>query len=119
MRHFFLTILFLLCGFSISAQTELKPLKTKLDIMDEKSATELFGKSTAKNYYVLKLRLINDLKDNGKNKKASVIIYGNSLEVAVNLEKQAIKLGSKKQWAKVDIKSELPGESFNSGCENT
>jgi hypothetical protein len=119
MRHFFLTISLLLFGFSVSGQTSLKPLKTKLDIMDEKSATELFGKSTAGNYYVLTLRLFNELKENGENKDTSIIVYENSIRLAVNLEKRAIKSNPNKQWTKVDIKSELPGESFNSGCENT
>ena len=65
-------------------------LRVKLNVMDEQTATDLYGSVTAKDYYVLMVRLFNDLKDqeNGQPTGNSIIAYSGSMEIAVGLEKR-------------------------------
>ncbi|HMV81928.1 MAG TPA: hypothetical protein PLD20_00320 [Blastocatellia bacterium] len=70
--------------------TDFVPLKVKLNVMDEKMAGNLYGSVTAKENYVLTLRLFNNLKED-KSKQtlgASLLAYCASVEIAVGLEKR-------------------------------
>lgn len=66
------------------------PLRVKLNIMDELTATDLYGGPMAKEYYVLMVRLLNNMKDpdNGQYTGTSILAYSSSVEVAVGLEKR-------------------------------
>lgn len=70
--------------------TKFQPLSVKLNVMDQTTAKDLYGGVTADEYYVLMVRLFNDLRDDETKKYtgASIIVYSGSVEVAVNLEKQ-------------------------------
>src|SRR5947209_3164160 len=65
-------------------------LKIKLNIMDARTATDLYGKVTSDEYYVLTVRLFNDLKDEKTQQGTgkSILAYSSSIEVAVGLEKR-------------------------------
>lgn len=65
-------------------------IRVKLQPMDERTVTDLYGKPTANEYHVLMVRLFNDLKDktNSQNQGESILAYSSSIEVAVSLEKQ-------------------------------
>lgn len=65
-------------------------LKVKLDIMDDRTAKDLYGTVTANEYYVLNVRLNNNIRDgdSGQPTGNSIIAYSGSLEVAVGLEKK-------------------------------
>ena len=65
-------------------------LSVKLNVMDERTASDLYGRVTSDEYYVLMVRLINDIKDEatGLPSNQSIIAYSGSLEVAVGLEKK-------------------------------
>jgi hypothetical protein len=58
--------------------------------MDERMASDLYGTITSKEYYVLTVRLFNNLKDQEtqENIGASILAYSASIEVAVGLEKK-------------------------------
>jgi len=72
-------------------------LKVKLNVMDDRTASDLYGRVTSEEYYVLMIRLINDIKDEvtGLPTNESIIAYSGSLEIAVGLEKKYLpKSGS-------------------------
>ena len=68
-------------------------LKVKLNVMDERTASDLYSTVTANEYYVLIVRLFNDLRDeqNGQPTGDSIIAYSGSMEIAVGLEKKFLK----------------------------
>ncbi|MEK6320414.1 MAG: hypothetical protein AABN33_01895 [Acidobacteriota bacterium] len=70
--------------------TTFSPLKVKLNIMDENTASDLYGRITANEYYVAQVRLYNNLKDekSGKYLGASILAFSASIEVGVGLEKK-------------------------------
>ena len=76
--------------------TKFVPMKVKLNVMDYRTASDLYGKVTGDEYYVLLVRLFNDLVDEKTNQYAgdSILAYSGSIEVAVQLQKQFDK-GSK------------------------
>lgn len=65
-------------------------LKVKLNIMDQRTASDLYGKVTSDEYYVLTVRLFNNLKDPSRQEFTgnSILAYSSSIEVAVGLEKK-------------------------------
>mgnify|MGYP003576939007 CR=1 FL=1 len=65
-------------------------LKVKLNLMDERTASDLYGNVTKDEYHVLMVRLFNDLKDRDANRYTgeSILAYSSSIEVAVELEKK-------------------------------
>lgn len=70
--------------------TKFSSLKVKLNVMDSRTASDLYGNVTNDEYYVLMVRLFNDLKDEDPNKNIgqSILAYSSSIEVAVGLEKK-------------------------------
>lgn len=66
------------------------PLRVKLDVMDQRTAQDLYGGVTSDEYYVLTVRLFNNLKDQETNEftGASILAYSSSIEVAVGMEKK-------------------------------
>lgn len=84
----------------LAAVSKFAPLKVKLNVMDERMASDLYGRVTSDENYVLTVRLFNNLKeDDGKQYiGSSILAYSASVEIAVGLEK---KFNPK-------LKSELP-----------
>lgn len=74
----------------LSQVTKFMPMKVKLNVMDYRTASDLYGKVTADEYYVLLVRLFNDLMDEKTNEYTgdSILAYSGSIEVAVQLQKQ-------------------------------
>ena len=58
--------------------------------MDDTTAKDLYGGVSASEYYILMVRMFNDLRDDETKRYtgSSIIVYSGSVEVAVNLEKQ-------------------------------
>jgi hypothetical protein len=65
-------------------------LKVKLNVMDERTAGDLYGKVMNDEYYVLIVRLFNNLRDDITKQFTgdSILAYSSSIEVAVGLEKK-------------------------------
>ena len=65
-------------------------LKVKMNVMDERTVSDLYGSVTNNEYYVLMVRFFNDLggSDPNKNQGESILAYSSSIEIAVGLEKQ-------------------------------
>ncbi len=66
-------------------------LKVKLNIMDDRTAADLYGSVASKEYYALTVHLFNNLQADDKNgdlRGASILAYSSSIEVAVGLEKK-------------------------------
>jgi len=65
-------------------------LKVKLNQMDERTASDLYGTVMAKEYYVMSVRLFNNLKDEESQEYigSSILAYSASIEMAVQLEKK-------------------------------
>lgn len=65
-------------------------LKVKLNVMDDRTAADLYGSVAAREYYVLTVRLFNNLQEdkNGDLRGASILAYSSSIEVGVGLEKR-------------------------------
>lgn len=66
------------------------PLSVKINIVDKQTAEDLYGRVAHNEYYILTVRMFNDLKDDetGKFTGDAIIVYSGSIELAVNLEKQ-------------------------------
>jgi hypothetical protein len=66
------------------------PLRVKMNIMDTLTATDLYGKVMSDEYYVLTVRLFNNLKDDttGQFTGDSILAYSSSIELAVGMEKK-------------------------------
>jgi len=83
-------------------------LKVKLNIMDERTAGDLYGKVTSDEYYVLTVRLFNNLKDErtGAFTGNSILAYSSSIEIAVQLEKRFDRSGSNSYFPTVISKEQ-------------
>jgi hypothetical protein len=66
------------------------PMRVKLNVMDDLTASDLYGKEASKDYYILIVRLFNDLKDLDTNEYtgASVLAYSGPIEIAVSIERK-------------------------------
>ncbi|MGA9768870.1 MAG: hypothetical protein WBV94_07515 [Blastocatellia bacterium] len=75
---------------SMGEITKFAPLKVKLNPMDERMASDLYGSVTSKEYHILTVRLFNNLKDEESNQYfgSSILAYSASIEMAVGLEKK-------------------------------
>jgi hypothetical protein len=73
------------------------PLKVRLNIMDDQTATDLYGKVTANEYFVTRVRLNNNLSASSDPalQGGSILAFSESIEVAVQYEKR--ELGKKKE----------------------
>jgi hypothetical protein len=65
-------------------------IKVKLNVMDQVTASDLYGGVLAKEYYVLTVRLFNNLRDDVSKEYTgdSILAYSSSMEIAVGLEKK-------------------------------
>jgi hypothetical protein len=65
-------------------------IKVKLNLMDQVTAGDLYGKVLADEYYVLTVRLFNNLRDDLTKEFTgdSILAYSSSMEIAVGLEKK-------------------------------
>ena len=71
------------------------PLKVRLNLMDDQTATDLYGKVTAREYFVTRVRLNNNLPaaNDPKLQGASILAFSESVEVAVQYEKRRLTNG--------------------------
>lgn len=71
--------------------TNFAKLRVRLNIMDDRTVADLFGEKTAKEFYVARVRLNNNLKksDDGEDLRGeSILAFSDSIEVAVGIEKR-------------------------------
>lgn len=83
---------------------DFKPIGVRIDMLDQRTASDLFGKVASKEYHISKIRIVNDLPSNlGGGAASSIIFFSDALEVRVSLEKRSIKKdrnnpGSTNEW---------------------
>lgn len=88
--------------------TDFAPLNVKLNIMDDQTATDLYGKKTAEEYFVARVRLNNniDAKNSPALAGASILAFSDSIEIAVAYERQEVNAKGKPlpnaAWEEVD-----------------
>ncbi|MBZ5627694.1 MAG: hypothetical protein LAO06_02390 [Acidobacteriia bacterium] len=72
---------------------DFRPIKVKLEPMDDKTVDALFGSGMRKNYWVMRIRLNNNLRDEASDKLlgSSILVFSESMEMAVALEKRLNK----------------------------
>ena len=65
-------------------------LKVKMNVLDRRTVRDLFGSVTDEEYYVVSVRMYNNLKDDKTDQYigASILVYNGSFEVGVLLQKQ-------------------------------
>lgn len=65
-------------------------LDVKLNLMDARTVSDLYGSVTNDEYYVMNVRLFNNLKDPDTREYigTSILAYSSSIEVAIQLEKK-------------------------------
>lgn len=81
---------------------DFKQIEVRIDMLDRRTAKDLFGGQAANDYHISKIRILNDMNVNeGGGPASSILFFSDSLEVQVSLEKQAIKK-PKKTAAKPD-----------------
>jgi hypothetical protein len=70
------------------------PLDIRLEPLDEQIARDLFGKKTIDDFYITKVRLYNNLRNGrGENIGDSILVFSESLEANVSMEKKREKGG--------------------------
>jgi len=90
------------------------PVRVALDIMDETTAGYLFGKRTSQEFYVVRVRLFNNLdKDpTGKFQGQSILAYSESIEAGVAIEKRYDK-GSKSRLPDKTFPNDYDSQNWN------
>ncbi|HLM00828.1 MAG TPA: hypothetical protein VK400_07210 [Pyrinomonadaceae bacterium] len=81
--------------------TDFKPILVRIDMLDERTAKDLFGGRTEAEYHIAKIRIINNLSaDQGGGPASSIFFFSDALEVRVSLQKIVVKPKSneKKEW---------------------
>lgn len=80
--------------------TDFKPVRVKLDLMDERTAKDVFGSEVNKHFYIANVRIYNNLRDDvsGQNLGKSILAYSGSIETRVALEKQRDDTKQKDKW---------------------
>ncbi len=95
--------------------TNFAQLRVRLNIMDDRTVADLFGEKTAKEFYVARVRLNNNLKksDDGEDLRGeSILAFSDSIEVAVGIEKREPQ---KQQWWQGVKKSPDPWSPMTRG----
>lgn len=66
-------------------------IKVDIDPVDDNTVRDTFGPSIAKNYHVVKVQLLNNLRQLADGSDAdSILVYGSSFDVGVRLSKKGI-----------------------------
>ena len=75
---------------NVAAVAAFQPVRVALDIMDETTAGYLFGARTTKEFYVVRVRLFNNLNSSNdpELQGQSILAYSESIEAGVQLEKR-------------------------------
>jgi len=83
--------------------TGFRPLRIRLDVLDDLTAKDLFGKRAAKEYFIAKVRLFNEIGKDDLDFGKSILVYSESLEVNVAVEYRQISDDAKaaKKWTAV------------------
>lgn len=91
------------------------PLRVKLNVMDNQTAADLYGERAARDYYVTRVRLNNnlDIRDKPQLAGASILAFSDSIEIAVVYEKRKIGTNGKPEgdWSSLaadDLKAFEP-----------
>jgi hypothetical protein len=84
---------------------DFSPLRVSLSIVDEQLATDLYGKKTAQEFHVARVRLNNNLKNDptGQSAGGSILAFSDSIEVFVGLDKRPIDGKKNTQWQALTI----------------
>ncbi|MBX3294683.1 MAG: hypothetical protein KF762_03040 [Acidobacteria bacterium] len=81
--------------------TGFRPLRIRLDVLDDLTAKDLFGKRAAKEYFIAKVRLFNEIGRDDLEFGKSILVYSESLEVNVAVEyRQNRQIGDDDKAAK-------------------
>lgn len=76
------------------------PIDVRIDMLDDRTAKDLFGGPASKEYHIAKIRIVNELdRDQNGGPASSVLFFSDALEVQVSLEKQAMKNGGNRWTA--------------------
>ncbi len=76
-------------GIRVVTVAAFRPVRVSLDMMDEETAGQLFGSRTSKEFYVVRVRLFNNLDQLGAEFLGqSILTYSESIEAAVTLQKR-------------------------------
>ncbi len=67
-----------------------QPIKVALDPMDDKTTKALFGSAISNHYFVMRVRILNNLPNspNASDQGKSILAYSGSIETAVEFEKK-------------------------------
>ncbi len=78
-----------------------QPVRATLNVIDETTAAELFGKQTSREFFAVRVRLFNNLDRNADSiwQKKPILVYGESIQALIGLEVK------KSTWREL-----LPGE---------
>jgi len=68
--------------------TGFAPLRIRIDLLDSQTAKDLFGKKAADEFFISKIRLFNNLKNSNGEFGDSILVYSESLEIRVQLERK-------------------------------
>ena len=68
--------------------TGFAPLRIRIDLLDSQTAKDLFGKKAADEFFISKIRLFNNLKNANGEFGDSILVYSESLEIRVQLERK-------------------------------
>jgi hypothetical protein len=69
---------------------DFRPIKVKLEPVDDETSEALFGSGMQKNFWIMRIRLNNNLRNeaNATYLGSSILVFSESMEMAVSLEKK-------------------------------
>jgi hypothetical protein len=81
-----------------------KPISVRIDMLDDRTSKDLFGRVASNDYHVAKVRIVNDLTaPEGGGPASSIIFFSDALEVRVALEKKSKKKRNNESgWVPID-----------------
>lgn len=70
-----------------------KPMRVKISMMDDRTARDLFGSVTAREFMIANVRMFNDLDKDGHGTPlgASVLAFSASIDVGITLQKRRLR----------------------------
>lgn len=78
-------------------------LEMRLDLMDERTAKDLFGGVSVDDYLISKIRIFNKVpKESGGGPASSILFFSEALEVNVSLEKR-LQEGKHNAWQPISL----------------
>lgn len=95
--------------------TDFTPLQVRLDLLDERTSNDLFGKKAYDEYFIAKVRLFNAIKRTDDTYYGKpILVYSESFEVKVSLEFRP-EDGDDTDWKQLEADNSILNKYYPGG----